>query len=133
MKKTILIALFCLLGQITFGQNDFKTDVMLLIKNTGATASMDIAKKQILDMIPEAKKAEFVKEFDAMLPALYEKLVKIYMEEYTHEDVKEVIKFYETPTGKKMASKVGPIFEKSMVASQDWAQQLQPLMMKYMQ
>jgi hypothetical protein len=133
MKKTILMVLFCLVGQISMAQNDFKTDVLLLIKNTGATASMDVAKKQITDMIPAEKREAFLKEFDAMTPALYEKMAAIYMEEFTHEDVKEAIKFYETPIGKKMASKAGVLFEKSMAASQIWAQQLQPLMMKYMQ
>jgi hypothetical protein len=125
--------MFCLLGQLVWSQADFKSDVMLLIKNTGAVASMDVAKKQIIEMIPQAKKEEFSKEFDEMLPALYEKIAKIYMEEYTHEDVKGVLKFYDTPVGKKMASKAGVLFEKSTAAGQDWAQQLQPLMMKYMQ
>lgn len=133
MKKTILIFLFCLSGQLMWSQADFKSDVALLVKNMGATASMDVAKKQIMDMIPAAKKEEFSKEFDTMLPALYEKMTKIYMEEFTHDDVKAALEFYETPAGKKIASKAGILFEKSTAAGQEWAQQLQPLMMKYMQ
>lgn len=133
MKKSIFIVLLCLVGQLSIAQNDFKADVLLLLKNTGATSQMDVAKKQIAAMIPEAKKEAFGKEFDDMMPALYEKMVKIYMDEFTHEDVKAALKFYESPIGMKMASKAGILFEKSTLAGQEWAQQLQPMMMKYMQ
>lgn len=123
--------LFCA-SSLTFAQDAFSEDVLKLIKKSGATAQMDVAKKQIMEMIPEAKHAEFSKEFDKTLPSLYEKMIGIYKQEFTHEEVKELLKFYATPTGKKMADKAGILFEKSMAAGQEWGSGLQTLLMKYM-
>ncbi len=111
----------------------FKADVLKIIQSTGATASMDVAKKQILEVIPESKHAAFLIEFDQNLPGLYDKIAAIYMQEFTHADIKAILAFYETPVGKKMGSKAGKITELSMTAGQEWGQSLQGMMMKYMQ
>lgn len=134
MKKLLLTIALVLVAQLSVAQDDaFKADAMKVIKMSGSTATMDVAKKQILGMIPEAKQAAFLVEFDAAMPALYDKLVVIYMKEYTHADIKEMIKFYETPIGKKISEKAGTIFEQSTAAGQEWGQGLQGMMMKYMQ
>ena len=134
MKKILLALAFVLTTQFVAAQDAaFKADVMKVIKSSGATAQMDVAKKQIMAMVPEAKHAEFSKDFDASMPALYDKLAAIYMKEYTHAEVKEMIKFYESPVGKKIAEKAGILFEQSMLAGQEWGAGLQELMMKYME
>jgi len=134
MKKIILAVAFVLATQFVVAQDPaFKADVLKVIKISGATAQMDLAKKQIMAMVAEAKQAEFSKDFDAAMPAFYDKLAAIYMKEYTHADIKEMIKFYESPVGKKNAEKAGAIFEQSMLAQQEWGAGLQELMMKYMQ
>jgi uncharacterized protein len=134
MKKIILALAFVLTTQFTVAQDAaFKADVMKVIKMSGATAQMDSAKKQIMAMVPEAKQAEFSKDFEATMPAFYDKVAAIYMKEYTHADVKEMLKFYESPVGKKIADKAGIMFEQSMLAGQEWGAGLQELMMKYME
>jgi hypothetical protein len=134
MKKIILAVAFILATQFVVAQDAaFKADVMKVIKISGATAQMDSAKKQIMAMVPEAKQAEFSKDFEATMPVFYDKVAAIYMKEYTHADVKEMIKFYESPVGKKMAEKAGVLFEQSMLAGQEWGAGLQELMMKYME
>lgn len=133
MKKIILAFTFVLTAQFVSAQDAaFKADVMKVIKMSGATAQMDSAKKQIMAMVPEAKQAEFSKDFEATMPAFYDKVAAIYMKEYTHDDVKEMLKFYESPVGKKIAEKAGIMFEQSMLAGQEWGAGLQELMMKYM-
>lgn len=84
-------------------------------------------------MIPEAKQAAFIVEFDALLPKIYETLTTTYMEVYTKEDIKAMLAFYDSPVGKKMTEKEGVISEKSAAASQELNVQLQTLVMKYMQ
>ena len=84
-------------------------------------------------MIPKEKQAAFLVEFEATLPSLYDKIANVYMQEYTHDDIKQILKFYETPIGKKMTEKAGVIAEKNMTASQEWGSSLQGMMMKYMQ
>lgn len=134
MKNFFLTVALVLVAQLGFAQDDvYKADAVKVLKLSGSGATMDAAKKQILGMIPEAKQAAFLVEFDAALPALYDKLAAIYMKEYTHADLKEMIKFYETPVGKKITEKAGVISEQSTVAGQEWGQGLQPMMMKYMQ
>jgi hypothetical protein len=114
-------------------QDAFKADVLKVIDLSGAAGPMASVKDQILGSIPESKHADFIKEFDATLPSLYEKIAVVYMETYTHEDIKEMIKFYESPVGKKIAKNAGPLFQKSSAAGQEWGMQLQGVLMKYMQ
>ena len=134
MKKIIFVFVCMLAAQFSIGQDDaFKKDVTKLLEISGSGAQMEVAKAQIINMIPADKQAAFLVEFNATLPSFYEKLAKVYMEVYTPQDVKEMIKFYESPTGKKMASKAGELTEKSQAAGQEWGASLQPMMMKYMQ
>ena len=100
---------------------------------SGATNQMKSAKNQILQMVPKEKQAAFIVEFDSTLPSLYDKLATIYMEEYSKEDIKAMIAFYESPVGKKINEKSGVILEKSQAAGQEWGQGLQTMMMKYAQ
>ncbi len=134
MKKAILTFAFVLVTQIGFAQDEaFKKDVMKVLEMSGSASQMKLAKDQILKMVPAEKQAAFIIEFDATLPALYEKMAKVYMETYTKEDIKAMITFYNSPVGKKMNEKAGEIAEKNMAASQEWGQGLQGMMMKYMQ
>lgn len=134
MKKFLIIIAIVFSVQFSFSQNDaFKADVMKLIEKSGSNNSMDSAKKQILNMIPEENHKAFLKEFDATLPKLYDKLTVVYMGIYTHQDIKDLLKFYETPIGKKMADNVGLIMEKSMEIGAQWGQdELQAIVQKYM-
>lgn len=135
MKKIILTLALVFIAQLGFSQVDeaFKKDVLKVIENSGAANQMKSAKGQILKMIPEAKQAAFIVEFDATLPSLYDKLATVYMEVYTKEDIKGMLAFYESPVGKKMAASSGVIMEKSQEAGQEWGQGLQGMMAKYME
>ncbi len=135
MKKIVLTFALVLAAQIGMAQTNeaFKKDVLKVIEVTGSASQMKLAKDQILKMIPKEKQTAFLVEFDASLPSLYDKIAKVYMEEYSHNDIKQILKFYETPVGKKMTEKAGVIAEKNMAASQEWGSSLQGMMMKYMQ
>ncbi|ESU29542.1 hypothetical protein FLJC2902T_00070 [Flavobacterium limnosediminis JC2902] len=135
MKKVILTFAFVLVANLGMAQTNeaFKKDVLKLIEVTGSAGQMKVAKDQILKMVPKEKHAAFLVEFEATMPALYDKMAEIYMQEYTQEDIKAILKFYETPIGKKMSEKAGIIAEKNMAAGQEWGMGLQGMMMKYMQ
>ena len=134
MKKALFVIAFALVAQFGFAQDDaYKKDVMKVIELSGSAAQMKMAKDQILKMVPAEKQAAFLVEFDASMPALYDKLVKVYTEVYTKEDIKAMLAFYETPVGKKMTAKAGELAEKSQAAGQEWGMGLQAMMMKYMQ
>jgi hypothetical protein len=133
MKKLVLTLAFVAIAQIGMAQDAFKADALKVIEKSGAAGPMQNVKEQVLASIPEAKHAEFSKDFDATLPALYDKMAAIYMETYTHDELKEMLKFYESPIGKKISANSGEMMKKSTEAGQEWGMQLQGLMMKYMQ
>jgi len=132
MKKTIAIFAFMIVAQIAIAQDASRTDVKILIELTGGDAQIAVAKKKVLEMIPEAKQAEFLKEFDMSLIGYLAKIEDFYIKEYTSEDIQKMIVFYETPIGKKMKSKAGLQAESSMAAIQSWSIELQGIIMKYM-
>jgi hypothetical protein len=133
MKKIILTFAFFVAANFAIAQDAFKTDVVKVIEMSGANTSMDAVKKQVLGMIPESKHVEFLKEFDVVISSINDEQVKNFMEVYTHDDIKEMIKFYSTPTGKKIKEKAGVLAEKNMAMQQTIGMQLQGIMMKYMQ
>ena len=134
MKKLLVAVAFAFVTHVGFAQDEaFKKDVLRVIEMSGATNQMKSAKNQILQMVPKEKQAAFIIEFDATLPSLYDKMAAIYMEEYSKEDIKAMIAFYESPVGKKINEKSGVILEKSQAAGQEWGQGLQTMMMKYAQ
>lgn len=133
MKKIVLVAFLVLSSAVTFAQDAFKKDVLEMMKVSGVNASMDAAKKQVVSMIPTDKQAEFTKEFDAVLAKVADQQAKNYMEVYTHDDIKAMLKFYESPVGKKIQEKASILTEKSMEIQQNIGMEIQGLMMKYMQ
>lgn len=134
MKKLILTFALVLLSQIGFSQDEaFKKDVLKVIEMSGAANQMKSAKTQILQMVPKEKQAAFILDFDATMPALYDKIAAIYMETYTKEDIKAMMAFYDSPVGRKINEKAGNILEKTQAAGKEWSEELQGLMTKYMQ
>jgi len=125
MKKLLLSIAFLLMAQITIAQDaNFKADVLKLISICGSDGQIKLVKPQVLNMVPENKKENFSKEFDASIPSLDDKMASIYMEIYTPDDIKAMIVFYESPVGKKMSEKAPELVQKSMQVAQEWIQGL---------
>lgn len=134
MKKLVLAVAFAFVCTAGFAQDKpSKADVMKVIERSGAQGQMNAAKKQILTMIPSDKQAAFLIEFDAIIAKSQDKTAEVYMEEYTNDDIKAMLAFYESPIGKKMAQKSEKIAEKSQEAMMEIQGELQTMMMKYMQ
>ncbi len=132
MKNKFLIVAFLFISQINWAQDaTLKANIIRLIEMSGADAQMKVLKPEILKMIPEDKKENFSKEFDASMPSLYDKIVEVYMGMYSEEDIKAMITFYESPIGKKMSQNAGQLAQKSLIAGQEWGRELQALMTKY--
>ena len=117
MKKLVFAVAFAFLSTVSFSQDKpTKADVMKVIERSGAQGQLTAVKKQILAMIPKDKQAAFLIEFDAIIAKSQEKTAEVYIQEYTKEDVKAMLAFYESPVGKKMAEKSEKIAEKSQEA-----------------
>ncbi len=133
MKKVIATFALIVMSQLSFAQDAFKADIKKYLELSGSNSQVEVAKKQVLTMIPEDKQAAFTKEFEASLPSYFDKITNLYMTEFTHDDIKKLIQFYESPIGKKLSSKAGVLTEKSMEIGQVWGGELQGIIMKYLQ
>lgn len=132
MKRLImLIALF--VGFVGFSQEDsaYKADALELVKLKSA-GQFEMMLEPVKDRIPAAKQEAFMKEVRAMFPDLYSQIAEIYMETYTHDEIKEILEFYASPIGKKIIATTPEITQKSMTIGQTWGAKLRPIMMEYM-
>ena len=131
--KNLLIA-FALIFSLSITaqeQSEFKKETIQFIKMTGSADLFTSAIDQVGAMVPADKKEAYKKEARATLDDLYSDLADIYMKEFTHEDVKELVAFYKTDLGKKLASKQGLLAQKGMSAGQSWGMGLSQIAQKY--
>ena len=134
MKKFIITLALVLVAQFGFSQVDeaFKKDVLKVIEKSGGGAQVNAAKKQVLAMIPAEKQTAFLVELDVILNKIQDETAKIYMQEYTKEDIKAMLAFYESPVGKKMTAKAEILSTKSQESMMSVQTDVQELMSKYM-
>ncbi len=132
MKKMILILAFVLTGVMVHAQEKdaFTKDTEKLVRVISASAFEPVV-KQFSAMVPQDKKEAFEKDVRATFPKLYAAMAEIYKEEFTHDEVKDILAFYATPTGKKLAEKTGVLSQKGMAAGQQWGMEIQTLISKY--
>jgi hypothetical protein len=81
--------------------------------------------EQFKGIIPEAPDEYWdlvLKEFSG--GELVQLIIPIYDRHFSHEEIKDIIKFYETPTGKKMVEKLPLITQESMNAGQQWGMEI---------
>lgn len=134
MKKLVFTLVFIFVAQFTFAQDDaLKADTKKMMELMGTTAQMDMAKEQVMAMVPADKHADFNKEFEESLKPLLDAQANFYMKEFTHKEIKELIKFYESPLGKKLAEKSTKLAKENIQNTQEWSMELQGIIMKYMQ
>lgn len=139
MKKLLFAVAFTMVAQLSIAQTTVKPansaakqDAVKLLDLSGANAQYEVAINQIVKNVPAEKQAEFKKEVIASMSGLTDKIADIYVAEFTHDDIKAMIKYYESPVGKKAASKTGVLAEKAQEIGMEWAQTLQPIIMKYL-
>ena len=113
MKKILvsLAVLWCVaLGVQAQDNQEYEKQVAKMLE---MTHTMDAMKQIFLQMtamlkqqLPQAPD-EFWKELDASMNGMYDKMIKavipVYKKYLTLDDLKEIIKFYETPVGKKLS------------------------------
>jgi len=132
MKKIILLGAFVFALTVQAQDNTaFKTETIEFIKLTGATTSIEAAIDQIGAMVSEENKVAYKKEANATLPGLYGKMAELYMAEFTATEIKELVAFYKSPLGKKMASKQSSLMQQSMMYGQTWGMELQGIARKH--
>ena len=132
MKNSILVVLLAL-SISSYAQDNatFKQNTIDFIKLTGTAEAFDDAISQIGMMVPESKKESYLIEAEATLSGLYDKLAEVYMKEFTENEIKELVDFYETDLGKKLASKQMSLTQQGMMIGQGWGMEVQQIAQKY--
>jgi hypothetical protein len=134
IKNLIFIALALLLSMpfVKAQDDDFEEDMALMLELNGSRQTYDMMFGQIVNQMkasmPNVSDEAWakVKEdvFDKQIEELNKKLVPIYKKHFTHDEIKDIIAFYQTETGRKMAQKSAVISQESMAIGQQWGMQL---------
>ena len=128
MKRLIVLLFSVLTLTAAFSQSK-EDDIIRLMQMTGSAdvgiqvmQSMIVQFRQILPEVPEDYWNQFM---DRVNPdEMISMIVPIYDKHFSHDDIKDIITFYETPTGKKLIQKLPFITQESMSAGQAWGQRL---------
>lgn len=133
MKKILFACLFVLAVLQTQAQENaaFKAETIEFIKLTGAGKAFEGAISQIGYNVPEANKAAYIKEANETLVGLYDKIAELYMTEFTQSEVKELVAFYHTDLGKKLAEKQLGLTQKAMGFGQSWGMEVSQIAQKH--
>jgi uncharacterized protein len=130
--RTLLAAIgvICVLGGAVRAEETQKQkDIRKLLKITGSgelgtqvMGQMIGNMKKAMPQVPEKFWADFMREVHT--DELVDLIVPVYDRNLTHDDVKELIRFYESPTGKKFVSVLPKITQESMVVGEKWGREL---------
>jgi uncharacterized protein len=130
------IGVLCMLSGAVAAQESQKQpetqkqkDIRKLLKITGSgelgtqvMSQMIGSMKKTMPQVPEKFWGDFMKEVHT--DELVDLIVPVYDRNLTHDDVKELIRFYESPTGKKFVSVLPKITQESMVVGEKWGREL---------
>jgi uncharacterized protein len=64
------------------------------------------------------------------LPSFRQLVVERYSDHFTHAEIKDLIRFYDTPTGKKTIREMPSLLQQCMAAGQKWGESLGPIIDK---
>ncbi|MCH4823751.1 DUF2059 domain-containing protein [Gramella lutea] len=134
MQKITFTLCLLFIGLSSFGQeaNSIEAKAVKLIELT-AGQQFEIMTEPIVEMVPEENREAFKKELAESRGGLYKKLASVYIENFTEQELDEILAFYATPIGEKMIKVTPELTKKGMEIGQAWGAELQPLMAKYLQ
>ena len=130
IRNLFTTTLLLLCGFMANAQSDnFDRDIEKFLQINGSEATYDMMYEQIKQQfkmskpaVPDSVWAQLkTAVYDKELKTLTKQLVPIYKKHFTHADVKELIAFYESPVGKKLAKETPLITKDAMQISQTWA------------
>ena len=130
MNNRILIALILVLvAGNTLSAQSKEDDIRKLLVMTGSAdlgiQMMDYILASYTELLPEIPLV-FFEEIRQVVSAesLIDIIVPIYDRHFTHEEIKDVIAFYNTPTGQKFIFSMPSITSESMAAGEAWGAEL---------
>jgi uncharacterized protein len=115
-----------------------RANIEALLKDTGMLANMsrviDLLIPQIMGSlkkenrkIPDPVWEEFTglcaEEMKRSLPELEEPVIAIYDDNFSADEIKQLVAFYQSPVGRKIVIQLPQIMQQSVTMGQSWGQQ----------
>ena len=116
-----------------------RANIEALLKDTGMLANMsrmiDLLIPQIMGSlkkenpkIPDAVWDEFTgmcaEEMKQSLPELEEPVIAIYDANFSADEIKQLVAFYQSPVGRKIVIQLPQLMQQSVAMGQSWGQQV---------
>ncbi len=128
----MIVVLGVTLGIKCSEPKDYKATLKEMLVVSGSDKTFEMVVPQMIEMMkPQLPQVpgEFWEEMEKEMKNtafndLVDMLVPIYQEYLTQEDLEEVIKFYQSPAGKKLGSSAPHISMATMQAGQQWGMKL---------
>ncbi|MFW5708275.1 MAG: DUF2059 domain-containing protein [Bacteroidota bacterium] len=135
MRKILTTALVLMICTTVFGQaetDEYRKTLKRFFEVSGSQETYQTAIEQMFMMyrqqyseVDEQAWNALEKEFaKTSLNDLTEMLVPVYSKYMTIEDLQELIRFYETPVGRKFAQNTPLIMQESMQIGQQWGMKI---------
>ena len=112
-----------------------RDDIRKLMKLTGSAEvgkqvmdQLFVTFKQSMPSVPPEFWDKISHKVDAN--EMVELIVPIYAKYFSHDEIRQLIKFYESPLGKKLTKVLPDVTRESMEAGQKWGQKLAEEVMK---
>lgn len=150
--KSLILALFVLLlafAAPSYAQEDLtpakKADIHRLLEVTGATNISQMFSQAVVRQMTEAIKKTRpdipAKMFDVLAEEVnktiaesmvakggfVDQVVPVYHKYFSHEEIKAMVAFYQTPVGKKAIEVMPRMVQESMAIGQEWGKSLGPV------
>ena len=133
-KRILTFSLLVFLSVTSFSQEDkqYTKTLTKMFEVSGTEESYQAAIKQMFTIFKQQYPnveveiwTDLEKEYSkTSLNELTKMLVPVYSKYMTLEDLNELIKFYNTPTGKKYAKSTPLIMQESMQVGQQWGMKI---------
>ena len=135
MKKTLITLAFAFaIISTSFAQADaaYTRSLKKMFEASGTEQTFETAITQMMGMfkqqMPDVDASlwdDMEKEFlKTSINDLVEMLAPVYIKYMTQEDLDEMIRFYQSPVGKKFAKNTPLIMQESMQVGEQWGQQI---------
>ena len=133
MRKLVAIFIFLMITVTISAQEnpEFKNQTIEFLKLTGTGAAFENAIGQIGATVPELDRVAYTEEANTTLDGLYSKMADLYMKEFTPDEIKELVAFYNTDLGKKVSSKQMALSQQAMMLGQVWGGEIQQIAQKH--
>ena len=129
MKKNILVIAFLVFGVLTNAQSSKELKIAELLETMGSTEAMKTSFEYMINYYKQNNPQISSEYWDNSLKhvdynELVQKLVPVYSKHFTEQEIVDLLKFYNTSTGKKMIEKTPTILEESMEIGRKWGIEL---------